>query len=45
MFTSHPKGRSHLKEALSKSYSSLFNRELDPDSEILPTAGANEGSF
>ncbi|CAG8491857.1 15702_t:CDS:2 [Funneliformis caledonium] len=42
---SHPKGRPNLKEALAKSYSPLFKRTLDPDTEILPTAGANEGLY
>ncbi|RGB35890.1 PLP-dependent transferase [Rhizophagus diaphanus] len=42
---SPPKGRANLKSILAKSYSPLFNRALDPDSEILPTAGANEGLY
>jgi len=30
---------------LAKSYSPLFNRQLDPENEIVVTAGANEGIF
>lgn len=40
---SHPKGRIRLREALKKAYSPRFGRELDVDSEILITSGANEG--
>ncbi|KAG0232354.1 hypothetical protein BGW42_008223 [Actinomortierella wolfii] len=42
---SHPKGRPRLRNALAKSYSPLFNRTLDPENEIVVTAGANEGIF
>ncbi|KAG0002534.1 hypothetical protein BGZ80_011051 [Entomortierella chlamydospora] len=42
---SHPKGRPRLRNALAKSYSPLFNRELDPEHEVVVTAGANEGIF
>ncbi|KAK3828839.1 MAG: pyridoxal phosphate-dependent transferase [Benniella sp.] len=42
---SHPKGRPRLRNALAKSYSPLFNRQLDPETEIVVTAGANEGIF
>jgi len=42
---SHPKGRIRLREALKTFYSPLFNRELDVDSEILVTSGANEGQY
>jgi hypothetical protein len=41
---SHPKGRIRLREALKTFYDPLFNRELDVDSEILVTSGANEGT-
>jgi kynurenine aminotransferase len=36
-------GRPRLKEALAKSYSPLFGREINPDTEISVTTGANEG--
>ncbi|KAI9482646.1 MAG: pyridoxal phosphate-dependent transferase [Benjaminiella poitrasii] len=42
---SHPRGRPRLRNALAASYSKDFNRTLDPESEILVTAGANEGMF
>ncbi|KAI8970063.1 pyridoxal phosphate-dependent transferase [Mycotypha africana] len=42
---SHPRGRARLRNALKASYSKLFNRDLDPETEILITAGANEGMF
>lgn len=41
---SHPKGRIRLREAISKFYGPMFNRELDVESEILVTSGANEGT-
>lgn len=34
-----------LKQALAKSYSPFFGREIDPDTEIVVTAGANEGMY
>ena len=40
---SHPKGRIRLREAIKKQYSPQFGRDLDVDSEILVTSGANEG--
>jgi DNA-binding transcriptional MocR family regulator len=40
---SHPRGRPRLRNALAASYSEQFNRKLDPETEILVTAGANEG--
>lgn len=45
MEKSHPRGRIRLRNALAKSYSGQFNRDLDPETEILVTAGANEGMF
>ncbi|CAG8449271.1 2694_t:CDS:2 [Diversispora eburnea] len=42
---SHPKGRLHTRQALAKTYGPLFNRTLDPESEIITTAGANEGLY
>lgn len=41
---SHPRGRPRLRQALANSYGPLFGRELDPESEIIVTAGANEGT-
>lgn len=40
---SHPKGRLRLREAIKKYYGPLLERNLDVDSEILVTSGANEG--
>ena len=40
---SHPKGRMRLREALKARYSPMFGRELDVETEILVTSGANEG--
>lgn len=43
---SHPKGLLRLRNALSTSYKKEFNgRELDPETNIVITAGANEGIF
>ncbi|KAI0235629.1 arylformamidase, partial [Massospora cicadina] len=39
------RGLPRLCKALSKSYSPLFGRELDPDANILVTTGANEGIY
>jgi len=39
-----PKGRARLRNALSDWFSPLFGRQLDPDTEIVVTAGANEGT-
>ncbi|RKP07023.1 putative BNA3-Arylformamidase [Thamnocephalis sphaerospora] len=40
-----PKGRLRLRQALSATYSPLFGRTLDPENEVVVTAGANEGIF
>ena len=40
---SHPKGRMRLREAIKNYYSPVLGRELDVESEILVTSGANEG--
>ncbi|KAI4127037.1 MAG: hypothetical protein LQ338_003406 [Usnochroma carphineum] len=37
------KGRPRLKKAIAKAYSPLFGREIDPDTEVTITTGANEG--
>ncbi|RDB22855.1 putative aminotransferase C6B12.04c [Hypsizygus marmoreus] len=42
---SHPRGRIRLREAIKNFYSPQFNRELDVESEILVTSGANEGQY
>src|SRR5215471_3486773 len=39
---SHPKGRIRLREAIKKFYGPRFGRDLDVESEILVTSGANE---
>lgn len=39
------RGRPSLKKALADSYSPYFNRQLDPETEIVITAGANEGMY
>ncbi|KAI8886891.1 PLP-dependent transferase [Backusella circina FSU 941] len=44
-YMNHPRGRARLRNALAASYSEQFNRKLDPETEILVTAGANEGMF
>jgi kynurenine aminotransferase len=41
---SHPKGRPRLRNAIKQFYGSQFNRDLNVDSEILVTSGANEGT-
>lgn len=42
---SHPRGRIRLREALKKFYDPLLNRNMDVESEILVTSGANEGQY
>ncbi|KIY63579.1 PLP-dependent transferase [Cylindrobasidium torrendii FP15055 ss-10] len=42
---SHPKGRLRLRNAIRDFYGPSFNREVDPDTEILVTSGANEGQY
>ncbi|CCM04832.1 uncharacterized protein FIBRA_07025 [Fibroporia radiculosa] len=42
---SHPKGRLRLRQALNKFYGPQLGRELDVESEILVTSGANEGQY
>ncbi|EIW56993.1 PLP-dependent transferase [Trametes versicolor FP-101664 SS1] len=42
---SPPKGRPRLRKALKEFYSPQFGRELDPESEIVVTSGANEGQY
>lgn len=38
-----PQGRPRLKKAIAKSYSPLFGREINPETEVTITTGANEG--
>ncbi|KAG5648691.1 hypothetical protein DXG03_000037 [Asterophora parasitica] len=42
---SHPRGRIRLREAIKGFYDPLFGRNLDVESEILVTSGANEGQY
>ncbi|KAI0265186.1 pyridoxal phosphate-dependent transferase [Gloeopeniophorella convolvens] len=42
---SHPKGRPRLRQAIKDFYGAQFNRDLDIESEILVTSGANEGQY
>lgn len=42
---SHPRGRIRLREAINSFYGPQLNRNLDVESEILVTSGANEGLF
>ncbi|KIM90664.1 hypothetical protein PILCRDRAFT_811118 [Piloderma croceum F 1598] len=42
---SHPKGRPRLRQAIKDFYEPSFGRELDINSEILVTSGANEGCY
>jgi hypothetical protein len=42
---SHPRGRPRLRSAIKHFYGSQFNRELNVDSEIIVTSGANEGKY
>ncbi|CDZ96359.1 1-aminocyclopropane-1-carboxylate synthase, and related proteins [Phaffia rhodozyma] len=39
------RGRPSLRQAISDHYSSDFQRQLNPETEILVTAGANEGMY
>ena len=41
---SHPKGRLRLREAIKAHYEPDFGRTLNPETEILVTSGANEGT-
>ncbi|KAJ2920156.1 hypothetical protein MD484_g374, partial [Candolleomyces efflorescens] len=42
---SHPRGRIRLREAIKAFYGPQLNRDLDVESEILVTSGANEGQY
>ncbi|KAI9298576.1 PLP-dependent transferase [Neoconidiobolus thromboides FSU 785] len=39
------RGTPRLRNALAKSYSPILNRELNPETEIIATTGANEGIY
>lgn len=39
------RGRPSLKAAVAKAYTPFFGREINPDTEVLITAGANEGMY
>jgi kynurenine aminotransferase len=42
---SHPRGRPRLRNAIKQFYGSQFNRDLNVDSEVIVTSGANEGKY
>ncbi|KAK7049629.1 arylformamidase [Paramarasmius palmivorus] len=42
---SHPKGRLRLREAIKKVYGPQFNRDLNVETEMVVTSGANEGQY
>ncbi|KAF7968883.1 hypothetical protein HWV62_18274 [Athelia sp. TMB] len=42
---SHPRGRIRLRQAIKDFYGPSFGRDLDVESEILVTSGANEGQY
>jgi len=42
---SHPKGRPRLRQAIKNHFSPDFGRELNVETEILVTSGANEGTY
>jgi len=42
---SHPKGRIRLREAIKKVYGPQLQRDLNVETEILVTSGANEGMY
>ncbi|KAJ8595285.1 PLP-dependent transferase [Rhizopogon salebrosus TDB-379] len=42
---SHPKGRIRLRNAIKNFYQNSFNRELDVETEIIVTSGANQGQY
>ncbi|KAG6911721.1 hypothetical protein DXG01_007971 [Tephrocybe rancida] len=42
---SHPKGRIRLRQAIKGFYDPLFGRDIDVESQILVTSGANEGQY
>jgi kynurenine aminotransferase len=39
------KGRPRLKKAIANAYSPFFGREIDPETEVTITTGANEGAI
>ncbi|KAK9476979.1 pyridoxal phosphate-dependent transferase [Lipomyces japonicus] len=42
---SHTKGRPSLRQALARAYEPSFGREIDWQTEVVVTSGANEGMF
>ncbi|KAF9263526.1 1-aminocyclopropane-1-carboxylate synthase 1 [Marasmius fiardii PR-910] len=42
---SHPKGRIRLREAIKNYYGPQLQKDLNPETEILVTSGANEGMY
>jgi kynurenine aminotransferase len=41
----HPKGRLRLRQAIKQFYGPQLNRDLDVESEVIVTSGANEGQY
>jgi kynurenine aminotransferase len=41
----HPKGALRLRNAIKNFYGPQLNRDLNPDTEILVSSGANEGNY
>ena len=39
------KGRLRLRKAIKEFYGTQFGKELDPETEIVVTSGANEGAY
>ncbi|KAB5577462.1 kynurenine aminotransferase [Coniochaeta sp. 2T2.1] len=42
---SPPKGAPRLRKAIAKAYSPFFGKAIDPETEVLVTTGANEGTL
>ena len=40
-----PQGNPRLRKALAAAYSPFFGREINPDTEVVVTSGANEGIY
>lgn len=41
----HTKGRPRLKKAIADAYSPFWGREINPETEVTVTTGANEGEM
>ncbi|KAI9312415.1 pyridoxal phosphate-dependent transferase [Dichotomocladium elegans] len=44
-YMNHPRGRARLRNAIAASYEPEFGRKLDPETNVLVTAGANEAMY